>query len=122
MKHIVLCITRKPGMTPEAFRHHYETSHAPLAIKHMGHLMKGYKRFYPEYRTPTIEESSHGIDRSPPLYDAITTITLADQAAIDEFWRIAMSPGIAEQFAEDEAKHIDRDKLLIHVSDMEFTF
>jgi hypothetical protein len=40
----------------------------------------------------------------------------------EEFWRIAMSPGIAEQFAEDEEKHIDRDKLLIHVSDMEFTF
>lgn len=122
MRHIVLCLTRKPGMTPEEFRHHYETSHAPLAVKHMGHLMKGYKRFYPQYRTPTIEENAQGIDKSPPFYDSIAVISVADQDAIEEFWRIAMSPGIAEEFAADEEKYIDREKLLIHVSDMEFTF
>ena len=37
---VILFLTRKPGLTHEQFREHYENPHAPLARKHMGHLVR----------------------------------------------------------------------------------
>jgi hypothetical protein len=51
------------------------------------------------------------------MYDVITVITLGDQSALDEFRRIALTPGIAEQFAADEDKFLERSTMLIHVTD-----
>ena len=115
MPQIVLFLTRKPGTTPEQFKHHYETSHAPLAMKHLGHLYTSYQRNYADFRTPTLGEREAGVTQADPLYDCITVISVADDAALEEFWRIGTQPGITELFAEDEAKFLDRDKLLIHI-------
>ena len=115
MPQIVLCLTRKEGTTPEQFKQHYETSHAPLAMKHLGHLYKSYQRNYADFRTPTLGEREQGVSQAAPLYDCITVIQLEDDAALDEFWRIGTSPGMAELFAEDEEKFLDREKLVIHI-------
>src|SRR3546814_14773322 len=40
-------LKRKPGMSKEAFREHYENSHVVLAHKYVGHLLEGYHRNYP---------------------------------------------------------------------------
>jgi len=121
MPQIVLCLTRKEGTTFEEFKHHYETSHAPLAMKHLGHLYRDYQRNYADFRTPTLSEREAGIEQAEPLYDCITVITLEDDAALEEFWKIGTTPGIMEQFAEDEAKFLDRDKLIIHICHQETT-
>lgn len=116
---VVLCITRRPDITHEQFREHYENSHAPLAMSHMGHLVQDYKRYYAHSRLPTIDEAANGITVAERTYDAITVLTFANTADREEFFRIAMSPGIGEQFAEDEAKFMDRPKLVIHATDSE---
>lgn len=116
---VVLCLTRRPDITHEQFRAHYENSHAPLAIKHMGHLVQDYRRFYPQCRLPTIDEAASGITEAERSYDAITVLTFAHAADREEFFRIAMSPGIGELFAADEEKFLDRPKLVIHATDSE---
>lgn len=111
---VVLCLTRKPGLTHEQFREHYENNHAPLAARHMGHVVKDYYRYYPQVRLPSIDEAAAGITQAERLYDAITVLTFETQADSEEFFRIALSPGIGELFAEDEEKFLDRPKLVIH--------
>jgi len=116
---VVLCLKRRPDLTHEEFRAHYENSHAPLAIRHMGHLVKDYQRYYPQCRLPTIDEAAEGITQADREFDAITVLTFANEADREEFFRIAMSPGIGELFAEDEEKFLDRPKLVIHACDGE---
>ena len=117
MVQIVLLLKRKPGMTHEAFKAHYESSHVPLAMKHLGHLYLDYRRNY-----PSAQFGLAGVTPpSEPIYDCVTVITVADQNAVNEFWRIASQPEIAEQFATDEAKFLDRSKVAVFLSNQEFT-
>lgn len=116
---VVLCLTRRPDITHEQFRAHYENSHAPLAMSHMGHLVLDYQRYYPSCRLPTIDEAANGITEAERTYDAITVLTFANNEDREEFFRIAMAPGVGELFAEDEAKFMDRPKLVIHATDNE---
>lgn len=117
MVQLVLLIKRKPGMSKEAFKAHYESSHAPMAMRHMGHLVKDYRRNY------TAEQ--YGLtSRGPgtePEYDAVTVITFASDADFEEFFRIARTPGIAEEFVEDEIAHLDRENVTFFKCYQEFT-
>ena len=118
MVQLVLLIKRKPGMTKEEFKAHYENSHAPMAMRHMGHLVKDYRRNYTakEYALPG--QKASGLVTQ---YDAITRITIASDEDFDEFFRIANSPGIAEEFIEDEFAHLDRDQVVFFKCYQEFT-
>ena len=41
---LIFMFKRKPGLTHEQFRHHYETSHVPLVHKYLSHLFVDYRR------------------------------------------------------------------------------
>ena len=43
---VIWLLRRKPGITIEQFRAHYENSHARLAQKYFGDLLLSYKRNY----------------------------------------------------------------------------
>ncbi|WP_323809663.1 EthD domain-containing protein [Sphingobium baderi] len=45
---IIWLLKRKPGMSKEAFREHYENSHVVLAHKYVGHLLEGCR--FPRFR------------------------------------------------------------------------
>jgi len=47
MPKLMVFVRRKAGTTPEAFRAHYETTHAPLALAKMTGLSR-YVRNYPQ--------------------------------------------------------------------------
>ena len=67
---MIILIQKKKGMSREDFIHHYETSHAVIGKRLLGHLWAKYVRNYPlslmEYQP---EENS--VDDS---YDAVTEI------------------------------------------------
>ncbi|MDE8650994.1 EthD domain-containing protein [Novosphingobium album (ex Liu et al. 2023)] len=46
MQRVFVLLKRKPGMTFEAFREHYENGHALLGEKYFGHLFVSYRRNY----------------------------------------------------------------------------
>lgn len=116
MKQLIVGLKRKPGMSMEEFRDYYETSHAPLAVKHMGHLIKDYRRNYAQDRlTPVpLDQDGEGFDG---YFDAVSVISFANQEDMEEFFRIATSPGLTELFVADEANFLDRDMQRFQIAD-----
>ena len=104
MPKIVILIKKKPGMSREGFINHYETSHAVIGKRLLGHLWTKYVRNYPtalmEY-----QPEQHAVSDS---YDAVAEIWLKDDAAVEEMTRIINMPENNKIILEDEEKFQDR--------------
>ncbi|HKX77753.1 MAG TPA: EthD domain-containing protein [Novosphingobium sp.] len=105
MPQIVLLLKRKPGMTPEEFKAHYESSHAQMAMKHHGHLMKDYRRNYTETQFGLDE---FGKPLKEPVYDCVTVITFENDENMAEFMK--ENPELSAEFIADEHRFLDREK------------
>jgi len=106
---LIFMFKRKPGLTHEQFRHHYETSHVPLVHKYLSHLFVDYRR---NYVTGASGQNSQ-TDRSAPAaqdigFDAITELWFADETAMREMRRITSDEAVGRLFYEDELKFFDR--------------
>ena len=103
MERVFILLKRKPGMSFEDFRHHYESSHAKLGEKYFGHLFASYRRNY----VPSGMRLSDGamID---PAYDCVTELIFCEPGGYDELIRIAMQPEVHAILAEDESRFLDR--------------
>jgi len=119
MVKMIFMLKRKPGISVEQFREHYEGSHVKLAHKYIGHLLTGYRRFYPNFAI--LNPSNQPADRPPTPhsfeYDAITEMEVADEAALAEINRIFNDPEINPVLAEDELKFLDRASTVMMVVD-----
>jgi hypothetical protein len=114
VKAIVL-LKRKPGLTHEQFRHHYETVHAQLAHKYLGHLFVEYRRNYPETREEDALQGVLSFLQSP--YDAITELRFPNREAFEESQRIMADPVIGKIFADDEENFMDRSEFRVFTCD-----
>jgi len=98
----MLFVRRKPGLTHEAFRAHYEQVHAPLAMR----LLPGIRRYVRNYLLPT----PHMPD---PAWDAISEFWFdspeAAQAARD--WYAADA---TQTLQRDEMAFMDRDSMIMY--------
>jgi len=119
MAKLVFLLKRKPGITKEQFREHYESSHVKLAEKYIGHLLTGYHRNYPVFATLNPSEQPEGSEVKPYdfQYDAVTEMRVRDEAAIAEIARIFNDPAIQPILAEDELKFLDRASTVMLVCD-----
>lgn len=114
---LVFTLKRRAGMTPAAFRAHYEDSHVPLALRHFGHLLKEYRRNYPQ--SAVLNPSGQG-DNPPaidPPYDAVAEMWLEDEAALAALGGILGDPEISASLAADEMLFLERDQTLMLVCD-----
>ncbi|HKT75966.1 MAG TPA: EthD domain-containing protein [Sphingobium sp.] len=114
MPQIVMLLKRKPGMTMEEFKAHYESSHAQMALRYQGHLMQDYRRNYVQTQFGLDE---FGKSTGEPAYDAITVISFASDAELEEFMK-AGKP-FTEEFIADEYRFLDRDKVLGFITEQE---
>jgi hypothetical protein len=73
MVKLIFLLKRKPGITPEQFRAHYENSHSRHAQKYIGHLLIGYHRNYPIFATLNPSEVPPGT--RPVPYSETAAIT-----------------------------------------------
>ena len=112
---IIYFLKRKNGITPEQFRAHYEASHAMLAKKYIGHLLKDYIRNYPTFALLNPSNIPEGTQPVPYDigYDCITEMHVENQAAIDEMTRIFNDPDINPILVEDELKFLERDQTVM---------
>ncbi|KIW77151.1 hypothetical protein Z517_09597 [Fonsecaea pedrosoi CBS 271.37] len=102
----VYVLYKAPHLTADQFKHHYETSHAPLVRELVGdkaELPLLYKRHY------VVKQGD-----APPApgvasvdFDAITTLVFRDQAAADKFAEVITRPGNKERAEADSAKFLD---------------
>jgi len=103
---IVILIKKKPGMSREDFINHYETSHAVIGKRLLGHLWTKYVRNYPK-ALMEYQPEDNSVDDS---YDAVTEIWLKDEAALEEMSRIINEPENNKLILADEEKFQDRLK------------
>jgi hypothetical protein len=103
-------IKRKPHMTHEQFRDHFERSHAAMALKFCGHLFVDYQRNYFDTVYTGGDSRQEGSGYGPRAWDwdLISEWTLPNEEALQEIYRIMQSPGIDELFHADEDRFIDR--------------
>lgn len=116
MAKLVFFLKRKPGITPEQFREHYERSHVAYAQKYIGHLLVSYVRNYP---TMALLDPSNVTPGVPPVphdigWDAITEMRVKDMAAVEEISRIFNDPAIQPILKADERKFLD-DKATVMI-------
>ncbi|KAL2045990.1 hypothetical protein ABVK25_011879 [Lepraria finkii] len=119
---IVAFLWRKPGLTPDEFRHHYETIHIPLLLTLLA-FPKSYTRFYlPRQLSTTYLADTSNTNYAPTIflnstddfdYDAFASIVFADEAAFDMFYTRLRDPDIAKVLGDDEDKFLWRQKLVV---------
>lgn len=104
MDTVYILLKRKPGLTFEQFRDHYENSHAVLGVKYFGHLFRSYKRNY----IPTGLRFTNRDQAVENAYDCITELVFKDAGGHDELRRIASDPEVRRTLIEDEERFLDR--------------
>lgn len=105
MPKLMVFVKRKAGTTREAFREHYETTHAPLALANMTGLVR-YVRNYP-VALPGQPE---------PQHDCVTEMWFADQAALGQTmaW---MRSDAGKIIADDEQLFLDKASMTAFLVD-----
>lgn len=115
MTKLVYFLKRRPDITPQQFRTHYETSHVRLAQKYIGHLLQSYTRHYPVMAIRNPSAVTPGSTPAPYDigYDCITEMVVADGAAVVEMGRIFNDPEINPILVEDELQFLDREQTVM---------
>ena len=103
-------IKRKPHMTHEQFRDHFERSHAAMALKFCGHLFSEYRRNYIDsaWFGGDSRDQASGYRQQEWNWDLISEWILPDEAALQEIYRIMQEPDKDHLFRADEDRFIDR--------------
>lgn len=115
MYKVIHLVKRKPHMTHEQFREHFERSHAPMALKYCGHLFSEYRRNYVNMvlggGDPRVEGSGFG--EMEWGWDLLSEWIMPSEESFNEIQRIMESPDIKRLFEEDEDRFIDRKAIVM---------
>jgi EthD domain len=103
-------IKRKPNLTHQQFKLHFERSHAAMALKFCGHLFSQYRRNYIDmvYMGGDSRAPDSGFGLREWQWDLISEWVMPDEESYNEILRIMQLPGIDELFHADEDRFIDR--------------
>lgn len=105
MTKLVLLVKRKPGLSHEQFRAHYEASHAPLARAKLPLLRKYVRNFLTPL--PGMTE---------PEFDCITEFWFDSDADCNATRELA-STVVGQALAEDEERFMDRPRMLCYFAE-----
>ncbi|KAI1811965.1 EthD domain-containing protein [Poronia punctata] len=123
---VLIFAFRKPGITPEQFKKHYEESHVPLVRQLAGALFPlSHTRRY-IHRSETAAGTGTVRNPSTPAtvligsqeefdYDAFAELTFEDAGAFQTFFGHMQQPDIAAKIAEDEDEFLDRARMTVVV-------
>lgn len=100
---IMLLVNRKPGVSREEFRRHYESTHAPLAASHLKHLV----RYVRNYVTDQF--------RTDFDCDVVTEFWFDYPGTWREARQALLPQDMLDLFAEDEARFMDRGSMRVLV-------
>ncbi len=93
-------LVRKPGMSKEAFREHYEKVHRPLAFKTFPQILE-HRRNYPEDGGVMFPE---GVEQP---WDAIVEIFFTDRQGFDDMEAFLADAELSREIMEDGARFLD---------------
>jgi len=103
-------IRRKPHLSHEQFKAHFERSHAAMALKFCGHLFVEYRRNYVNrvYTGGDSRQPNSGYGLREWEWDLISEWIVPNEGALAEIYRIMSQPDIEKLFIADEDRIIDR--------------
>jgi len=104
---MIAVLNRKPGLSFEEFRRHYETSHVPLVKGLMGDNLLQYVRNYSG-------DAANPFPVGPGAdFDCVTEFHFPDQAAFERAVAAVEHPDNAPAVRADEARFLDTDRVKI---------
>ncbi|KAH6638118.1 hypothetical protein C7974DRAFT_154673 [Boeremia exigua] len=105
---VLMFVTRKPGMSFEAFVDHYENKHIPLVLEIIGDdAPVRHTRHYVRSNPGSAEGSDV---HSPPAttdFDCLTTVEFRDEA---HFHRVFANSRRKQELEDDQAAFSDKTK------------
>lgn len=104
----VTLLARKPGLSLEEFKRHYETVHVPGARARIPALARA------DYRRNFLGETRPG---APVDFDVVTEMTFASEAEYAEMRKSLADPEIGAWVRDDVAKFADPSKTRTYVVD-----
>lgn len=113
---LIVLIKRKPSLTPEQFRTHYETVHANLALEYIRPYLLDYRRNYPITSFSyfdAVEEPGQLTRRPGYEYDCITEMWLADSSQADAMFAKLAEPIVRKTIGDDEDRFIDSKSVVM---------
>jgi hypothetical protein len=114
MKMIVM-FRRKPGLSSEQFREHYEQKHAPLALTLFPYI-KAYRRNYIRRDRQHQRAAAEGFDARLD-YDAIIEVLFETERDYERMVFDMSDPAIRAQVVTDESRFIDRSATVVFLAD-----
>lgn len=103
---MMIFVKRKAGLTPEAFREGYETSHSRLGVELFGHLWASYRRNYVGHGRAFTQRGEGAVIGPEEIgFDAITEIVFKHDNALEEMSKISLAN--RARIVEDEARWFD---------------
>ena len=100
---VVTLLTRKPGMSREAFIEHYETHHRKIGEKYLSGFATKYQRRY--MQSAGFREQ----DGDAPPFDVLMEIWYPDQDALNGALAVLSTEEAQAEIAADEERLFDRD-------------
>ena len=100
---VVTLLTRKPGMSREAFIEHYETHHRKIGEKYLGGFAVKYQRRYMQ------SAGFRGHQGDAPPFDVLMEIWYPDQDTLNRALTVLSTEEAQAEIAADEERLFDRD-------------
>ena len=100
---VVTLLTRKPGMSREAFIEHYETHHRKIGEKYLSGFAVKYQRRYLTFA----DSANHAPTELP--FDVLMEIWFPDQPTMEAAMALIASESAQEEIVADEERLFDRD-------------
>ena len=106
---LITLLTRKVGLTREAFIEHYETHHRKIGEKYLSGYAAKYQRRY----IRVAESANHAPVELP--FDVLMEIWFPDQAAMDAAMQLIASDTAQAEIVADEERLFERDQTRSYV-------
>ena len=100
---VVTLLTRKPGMSREAFIEHYETHHRKIGEKYLSGFAVKYQRRYLQ------SAGFRGQEGATLPFDVLMEIWYPDQDALDAALAVLSTDEAQAEIMADEERLFDRD-------------
>ena len=100
---VVTLLTRKPGMSREAFIEHYESHHRKIGEKYLSGFASKYQRRY--LQSAGLREQ----EGDAPPFDVLMEIWYPDQDALNGAMAVLSTDVAQAEIVADEERLFDRD-------------
>ncbi len=100
---VVTLLTRKPGMSREAFIEHYETHHRKIGEKYLSGFAVKYQRRYLQ------SAGFRGQEGDAPPFDVLMEIWYPDQDALNGAMAVLSTDDAQAEIVADEERLFNRD-------------